>query len=284
MMKVLKVIRAQIYQMVLDKAIFLILLLFALTDVYGAYTAVENLAGDECMCGGLLFTEWFSVNEVFPFVITGLVMTKDFFDKTAYYELMSGHTRMQVFMGRFLAALVISEAWALIEVWVFPLIFMAVKGLPWGELLSPQSALIRTGMDMLVQFRVCAEFSLFTVLFRKKGYSFLMLAPFYLLPELVSSALYYGAMGLIGLNTSAQEARFNAFFRMVDPFSNLFTSNALNNISFYEWVNLADDSGNILRTAKALPDNTGLITVSLLGVGMIALIWACTAFSRKDIE
>ena len=34
--------------------LFLILLLFALTDVYGAYTAVENLAGDECMCGGLL--------------------------------------------------------------------------------------------------------------------------------------------------------------------------------------------------------------------------------------
>ncbi len=280
----LKIIRSQLYQLVLDKVIFIILLLWTIINVVSMIRTIPDLAVMDDLCMGNVFMNWFSADDMLAVALTGLIMTKDFFDKTMLYEPMSGHSRMSIFMGRFLTLIVITETLFLIENWGVILIYSAIHGLSWGEVLSPQGALFRTLLAMLVNFRVCAEFSLVTVLIKRKGFMFLFLAPYYFLPDLVGSAMYYGYMYIVGTDTLEDAEAMTKFFDAVDPYFNIFTTYPSYNLSQYEWIKLSTENGTTMDTVKALPDHTGAAVIALAGIGILALIWACRAFSRKDLE
>lgn len=263
-----KIIRSQLYQLVLDKAIFLILIGWVLKDSYDIYTLLFEMdMRGETFSGGKLFVNWFGSDLLLVFFIAALVMTKDFFDKTLYYELLSGHSRTQVFMGRFMTALIVSETCLLLSRWTFPLIYTALHG--WGENFTAEGALLRTLLEMLTVFRVCAEMALFTMLFRRKGMVFFVIPILIVVSDLVCSELYFR------LNE-------NKWLKKYLPWTAVFIQQCDNDVHSFEKVTLQDKGG--LEYYGALPQHTEVLVICSLGLGVVMLIAACVRFGRKDME
>nr|MCR5122878.1 ABC transporter permease subunit [Ruminococcus sp.] len=216
------VIRSQLYQLVLDKAIFLIILMWLILDLasIGSILYEVSLAGEACSGGKMMSTDWFQLSEVFVAVITSMIMTKDYFDKTINYEFMTGKSRTAVFMGRFIPALVICEVGMLMSLWCFPLVYTAVYG--WGEELAVSGAVQRTLVSMLIVFRICAEFALFSVIFRRKAMTYFMMIVVYLVPTLISD-FFIGSYYL-------ESEKFAPFV----PLLNIFTVNSIHEICFFD--------------------------------------------------
>ena len=96
----LKVIRSQLYQLVLDKMIFVVLMIWAAMDGYGIYEILyDTKLSGKPSTGGLVFGDWLGTSFPCVMVITGLIMAKDLFDKTLNYELLSGKTRNFIYVS-----------------------------------------------------------------------------------------------------------------------------------------------------------------------------------------
>ena len=266
------VIRSQLYQLVLDKAIFLIILMWLIMDSVdiGSILYEISLSGKACSGGKMLSSDWFRMSEVFIAVITSMIMTKDYFDKTLYYEFMSGKSRSAIFMGRFIVALVISEVGMLLSMWCFPLVYTAVCG--WGEELAVSGAVQRTLICMLIAFRICAEFALFSVIFRRKALTYFMMVILELVPTIVTEFFY-------GVYYEECE-KWEPFM----PLLNVFTIINIENVTDFEKIKNTDSAGNTTYIASPLPANTEYIIAFAAGIGILAFVRALSVFSRKDME
>ena len=164
---VLKIIRSQLYQLVVDKAVFLILLIYILMDIHSLTKLLSDISlSGETVSGGKAFALWSSVTDVIIMLMTALIMVKDQSDKTINYEILSGKSRASVFFGRYVTAFGLCALLAVIEVWSVPIAFTVKNG--WGSELKFSEALIRTLLILMFVFRVSAETAMFSVLFKKR--------------------------------------------------------------------------------------------------------------------
>ena len=266
----LKVMRSQLYQLVLDKVIFLVLLIWLLFGAYNIYTLLTEIElSGETISGGEVLGEWFQSGFLFVLVITVFIMTKDLFDKTLYYELLSGKSRAQVFMGRFFISLAVSEVCALLALWVFPAIYTLSNG--WGENLSFSGVLFRTLLEMLFVFRVCAEAALFSMLFKRKGLAYLMIPIVLIIPDMICSVFLYSA---------SQVKTLKPYL----PWLSVFMTQFDTTLCEFVKVKLQNDSGENITYLVAVPDHVGVMVFCSLGLGLIMLAAAYRIFARKDME
>lgn len=97
-------------------------------------------------------------------VITARVCGADLRDKTANYELLFGKKRIQVYLGRFFAALTVSMCLTAV-LFLLPTAFYTVKN-GWGGSYSVGNALLHIGLIFPLVFRIICFFTALTFLCR----------------------------------------------------------------------------------------------------------------------
>lgn len=95
-------------------------------------------------------------------IIVANVMGKDFVDKTLNYEILSGHSRKEVFLGRLLVAIVPGVLSSFLTIASVPLVLTAING--WGNSLELNGVLIRFGLIFITLIRIACEIVFLTML------------------------------------------------------------------------------------------------------------------------
>lgn len=159
------IIKAQFFQVTRDKFI--------------KYTAVAILGLQILM---VMLPVWLEVAEVssagelvaakegsiasfpvfFLILVTAQICGADFMDKTNHYELMGGHKRAEVYLGRVIPALLVAGLGAFLLV-IFP-VGLSVVLYGWGTKVAVSQALVRFGLLLFPLLRLVCEFACLTFL------------------------------------------------------------------------------------------------------------------------
>ncbi|MDE6025918.1 MAG: hypothetical protein K2G45_10745 [Lachnospiraceae bacterium] len=155
-------IKAQLYQLRKSRLIiivFIAVLLLQFTNLIGEISYSGNgLYASTYIAGMSQDMIFFSL--FFPIVFTGLVCGGDFLDRTANYELMSGHTRRQIYFCRAIISLVGGAVGTLIIITAPVVVLSVVYG--WGTDISVKEAVIRYALMILPILRIICECVFFT--------------------------------------------------------------------------------------------------------------------------
>ncbi len=160
------IIKAQFFQIVRDKVIrgmlFVVLIMQVLVvmlpiwlDTEEATTAGEFFATQD---GVTSFPMFFLV------VVTGQICGADFLDKTNNYELMIGHRRYEVYLGRVIPALLIGGIGALLLTMLPIVIYASLYG--WGTKVVFGQVLLRWILMLFPLLRMVCEFAFLTFLIK----------------------------------------------------------------------------------------------------------------------
>lgn len=159
------IVKAQFYQIVRDKIIKYIVVVTLLMQVLIVLLPVwlgtmETTTAGEFFATDGSATHMFSM--FFLILVTAQICGADFLDKTHHYELMIGHRRHEVYLGRVIAAAIVGAVGALFFT-ILPIgIYGALYG--WGEKVTFAPVLLRWFLMLLVYLRMVCEFSFLTFL------------------------------------------------------------------------------------------------------------------------
>ena len=264
---VLKIIRSQLYQLVVDKAVFLILLIYILMDIHSLMELLSEISlSGETVSGGKAFALWSSVTDVIIMLMTALIMVKDQSDKTINYEILSGKSRASVFFGRYVTAFGLCALMAVIEVWSVPIAFTVKNG--WGsELKFSETLLI-----LRFVFRVSAETAMFSVLFKKRK----ALVFYAYLPVIAFDSM------LAGWLTSVVEMS-DSPKKMLDWMSLLMIV-LCDDVTGFELTNVLGSDGKAAIRYTGIPGHMGILLLSGLGLGVLFLMLGYMIFRKRDME
>ena len=156
------IMRAQIYQlkkdiMVFGSTIFGLLILFIMN--------LESFENGLTGSAGLVFMgeSMSQIISLLPLmVIVANVMGKDFVDKTLNYEILSGHTRKDVFLGRLVVAIIPGVLCSFLVMILIPATLAMING--WGTSLELNGVLIRYGLIFVTLIRIACETTFLTIL------------------------------------------------------------------------------------------------------------------------
>lgn len=165
---------------------------------------------------------------LFAFVFTAEVCGGDFMNKTANYEIMSGHGRKEVYYGRAVLSLTIGTIGALI-ITAFPMLVGCMIG-EWGDLVSVGAVMLRYGLSIFPIMRMICEF-IFLSYVIKNQYIIMALGGILvfggsLLPEWFTD----GTACFLGLNSLAKLYHFNSWstYTLVGEKELMFYNSVLN--------------------------------------------------------
>lgn len=155
-------IKSQLYQMkksTLPLTLFIALIVMAVVQYFGEinYQRQSLSAGKYLADNGaaVLF-----VAIIFGICFTGYICGMDFTDKTTNYELMSGHTRGQVYFARAILSIIGGTLGTLLVILV-PVIF-GIAAYGWGSEITVKDTVIRLILVSIVTMRIICEFVFFT--------------------------------------------------------------------------------------------------------------------------
>ncbi len=159
------IMKAQNYQIKRDNPViigFLFCLVLPVLGIYLADMGIEN------MDGSLFAVAMFGILPFIFLALSLILVTRicawDMNDKTINYELLTGHSRMEVYFGRVFSALIWTMAGSILVSLIPVLIFTALNG--WGHSLDAGEAVIRYAVMLLGLFRWVCELTLLTFLLR----------------------------------------------------------------------------------------------------------------------
>lgn len=158
--------RAQCYQLKKDRLViltFFLMLFVQITAMFG------SIAGEtEPITGSLYSIEGaegcITYTLFFVFVIAARICGQDFMDKTGNYEIMSGHTRREIYIGRVIAVLFFGTVGAAILVALPEMIAIGILG--WGNEVSMSCFVMRSALLLLPIFRILCEVCFLTFIIR----------------------------------------------------------------------------------------------------------------------
>lgn len=146
---------------------------------------------------------------ILAFLLTCRICGWDYADRTLNYEVLSGHTRFQIYMGRILTGILWCVIGFLVISFLPVLIFTCING--WGYTLSFSSAILRYGLMVLLLIRLVTGFAVLTFIVRN---SYIAMVLGYVWTG-VSSVVYYILDDIVTFNTSV----FVGCMNMVQMFS-----------------------------------------------------------------
>ena len=278
-----KIIRSQLYQLFLDKAIIVILIPWLISlaaAIIQRESDVSISVPEDLPPGSLVFVKIWLENHsdttIFAFIISALLLAKDFGDKTINYEILSGKTRTQVLFSRFIIAIVINELMMLIQLWVYPLTYAVRFG--WGINYSVRDALITTMLMIFYIFRVTAEVALFAVLLKRKSFTYFVPSVLMFVGSIIGEMIFGELMFI------SQNERYipEWIIRLTD----IYTIGIYTTIIQLPSEKIMDASNKSFEHYMAFdkPFALGEEIVMTLGVGLILMTIAYRKFSRKDME
>ncbi len=156
------IIKAQLYQMRKSSftcIVFLAVLVMQLANLMGewSYRGEEMCGSTYIAANGFYMT---LVALIFAIVFTGQVCGADFIDKTANYELMSGHLRKQAYFSRAIVSLAGGGLGAALIIAVPVAVSTAACG--WGNDIRIGDAVLRYLLTFLPILRIICEFVFLT--------------------------------------------------------------------------------------------------------------------------
>ncbi|MGN0496446.1 MAG: hypothetical protein ACI4GW_09505 [Lachnospiraceae bacterium] len=101
---------------------------------------------------------------ILAFLLTCRICGWDYADRTLNYEVLSGHTRFQIYMGRILTSILWCVMGFLVISFLPVLIFTCING--WGYTLSFSGAILRYGLMVLLLIRLVTGFAVLTFIVR----------------------------------------------------------------------------------------------------------------------
>lgn len=159
------IIKAQLYQLKKERLLTIVFWgLFAvlLMDAFFGSGEGVTLSGSETAAKVLQFHS--IISSLFVFMVTGICCCSDFLDKTANYEIMSGHTRKEVYLGRVIPCIIIGTTGWLILICSPYILCTAVAG--WGTKLAFGDFLLRVVLMILPIIRIICEFIMLSFIIR----------------------------------------------------------------------------------------------------------------------
>lgn len=244
------IVKSQFYQIIREKMLWYMLvvallmqtLMFMLPiwlDNEEATSAGEFFAGNGY--GLIVFPVFFLV------VAVGLICGVDFLDKTNHYEVLGGHRRHEVYLGRVIPAVLVGGGGALFLSILPILLYTIMYG--WGTKIAPGPVILRLVLLMLPYLRIVCEFVFLTFLVKN--------------PYIMMAAGYAIFMACIGLSEVLNA--FNAF---------LGITNMMQLLVVEKWVTFG--LGGDLNYIYEAPLSAGVIWQTILasvvfGVGSLYL-------------
>lgn len=146
---------------------------------------------------------------ILVFLLTCRICGWDYADRTLNYEVLSGHTRFQIYMGRILTSIVWCITGFLVISFLPALIFTCING--WGYTVSFFGAILRYGLMVLLLLRLITGFAVLTFIVRNSyiamvlGYVWTGASTviYYILDEFVTfdPAFFMGFMNMVQIFT-----------------------------------------------------------------------------------
>lgn len=257
------IIRSQLVQLRKDRVCRLIffgvlaatlLVVLALTDV---------ALGDIKITGGELTVILLSMSQLlgqsFMYLFTAQACGADFMDKTCNYEILSGHTRREVFFGRAIPTLIIGTLGTMFLI-AAPLVAEVLIHGGWGDKVSLTDMLLRSLLLVFPVARCICEFIFLTYLIKN--------------PYIVMGASFILWMFL---NINIPATREHCFILGI---SNI---KAITNIDRWQSFGLGGNMHHIYITALEADFVLPTIIVSVI-MGGIALLLGYTFFKHDDMH
>lgn len=140
--------------------------LYRLTGIFivamAVFGIVIGIASDETPCAGRLIADAPSVLWLFQYliiaIVVGTVSAGDFKDKDLYYEIMSGHSRVDIFLSRAIPSTVLSALLAVLLSAVPVISNCIVFG--WGDVIEVKGAVIRIALCFFPFLRLASFYTL----------------------------------------------------------------------------------------------------------------------------
>lgn len=262
------IMRAQFYQIMRNKMTwFIFFFTIALNAVFSFGFLVDNEAGlNGSLAVASLGSMYCMTGLLFLMVFTADVTGKDFIDKTINYEILSGHSRREVFFGRFIVAAVMGSLGTLFIMLLFPFLITLLSG--WGNTMELQGVVLRYILVFVTLFRVVCEATLITFLTKNPYITYL-------------TGFLFGYMQML---LPMLQTEFPDWFINKNSVS-LSVWHCLDLLDFQDWTTFfLDESEQILYQSGVEPVVIGqTIGVSLL-VGAVLLVISFVFFRSDDLN
>lgn len=169
------IIRATLYQL---KSDFVLWSSFVGISLFGVLMGIDYMDAPGM---GSLFVADMGMGMLmfagFCLIITGTnIVAKDFSDKTAYYELMSGHTRGQVFFGRVVVAVPLGMLLCFGSMIIPPVVITLMTG--WGEAIAIGEIIVRYALVLACLFPAMCIVVTAAIMIRNHNVTFLVMFVF----------------------------------------------------------------------------------------------------------
>lgn len=257
------IMKAQLYQIRKTKFTPLVLVAVAFLNL-SMYFGELSYQNYELSAGGYVAgmgTSMLSTAVIFAIVFTGYVCGEDFTDKTSNYELMSGHTRSQVYFAHAAVSLAVGTTGTAILLILPAIIGSAAYG--WGTEIAVGEALLRYGLSMLVVMRMICEFIFLTYVVKNQyitmagGYAVFMLAQLFSENMISSSSVFLGV----------------TCFNKLGSFESWFTYTLDNTVDLIKVYDVTLSAGDIAS-----------VVVSSIGIGGLFLWMGYKFFAKDDMN
>lgn len=161
------IIKAQFFQIVRDKVVWGMFVVALVMQIMVVMLPIW-LNNEDVTTAGEFFATQEGVTITFPMfflvVVTGQICGADFLDKTHNYELMIGHKRREVFLGRVIPAMLVGGVGALFLT-ILPVgIYAVLYG--WGTKVVFGQVLLRWLLMLFPFLRMVCEFAFLTFLIK----------------------------------------------------------------------------------------------------------------------
>ncbi len=192
---------------------------------------------------------------LFLAILVGTICTADFTDKTLNYEIMTGHTRLELFLGRVIPCIVLGTVMSLIFM-ALPVVITSVI-LGWGTEISIGDMVFRLVLFLFPVIRIICE--LIFVAFLVKN------------PYIVMGAGYFAVM-LVGVLVTKKSCMLG-----------MTNINLLSNFNLYSVFNLNGKKFIVYDLSLGIDNILGTIFLSLF-FGAVFLFLAYHFFKTDDLN
>lgn len=147
------IIKSQIYKTIHNKIIWFALIATCMLNSMSLFDFL--ILEDVKLTGSFMAANGIAAGIsalLFVLISSGIIIGSDFLDKTINYEVMAGHKKIEIFLGRYIVALVTGILGTFIIINLLPMIFTIANG--WGNQIAVHDLLVRIAMIMLVIIRM----------------------------------------------------------------------------------------------------------------------------------
>ncbi len=166
------IIKAQLFQLKHERFCFVLMIIISIFLVFVAWAdnSMGIQHGLDPVSGGMTFFN-FSATSIFitmlpVLMLVGQICCSDFNDKTTNYELMSGHRRIEVYIGRVIPCIIVCTISAMLVIAV-PIIFMTII-YGWGDEVKTADFILRFLLLAIVIMRIICEYIFFSFLVKNQ--------------------------------------------------------------------------------------------------------------------